>query len=69
MASSSTTALTLTPSDVAYGFQRMTCCRAAIPPAVAAGRPFFGVGVDDISGVVVNFACADDLQCMVAADP
>ena len=60
----------LTPSDVAYSFQRGLLQGGYASPQWLLAEPFFGIGVDDISGVVSeDFACADDRECMVAADP
>ncbi len=60
----------LTPSDVAYSFQRGLLQGGYSSPQWLLAEPFYGIGVDDISGVVSeDFACADDRECMVAADP
>jgi peptide/nickel transport system substrate-binding protein len=60
----------LTAEDVAYTFQRGLLQGGYSSPQWLLAEPFFGIGVDDISGVVSeDFACADDRECMVAADP
>ena len=60
----------LTPEDVAYSFQRGLLQGGYSSPQWLLAEPFFGVGVDDISLVVSeDGACADDRECMVAADP
>jgi peptide/nickel transport system substrate-binding protein len=59
----------LTAEDVAYTFQRGLLQGGYSSPQWLLAEPFFGIGVDDISGVVSeDFACADDRECMVAAD-
>lgn len=60
----------LTAEDVAYTYQRGLLQGGYSSPQWLLAEPFFGIGVDDISGVVNDdFACADDRECMVAADP
>ncbi len=60
----------LTPADVAYSFQRGLLQGGYSSPQWLLAEPFFGVGMDDISLVVSeDGACADDRECMVAADP
>jgi peptide/nickel transport system substrate-binding protein len=60
----------LTPSDVAYTFQRGLLQGGYSSPQWLLAEPFFGVGIDDISLVVSeDGACADDRECMAAVDP
>jgi peptide/nickel transport system substrate-binding protein len=60
----------MTAEDVAYSFQRGLLQGGYASPQWLLAEPFFGVGVDDISLVVgEDGACADDRECMVAADP
>ena len=60
----------LTPSDVAYSFQRGLLQGGYSSPQWLLAEPFFGVGKDDISLVVSeDGACADDRECMAAVDP
>ncbi len=57
----------LTPSDVAYSFQRGLLFGGYSGPQWLLAEPFFGVGVDDISIVVDGEgACADDRECLSA---
>lgn len=60
----------LTPSDVAYSFQRGLLQGGYSSPQWLLAEPFFGVGVDDISIVVDGEgAAADDREAMAAMDP
>jgi ABC-type transport system substrate-binding protein len=59
----------LTPSDVAYSFQRGLLQGGYISPQWLLAEPFFGSGVDDISLVVDGEgAAADDREAMKAMD-
>jgi ABC-type transport system substrate-binding protein len=59
----------LTPSDIAYSFQRGLLQGGYISPQWLLAEPFFGVGMDDVSMVVDEGASADDREAMMAADP
>ncbi len=59
----------LTPSDVAYSFQRGLLQGGYSSPQWLLAEPFFGVGVDDITGLVDDFASADDRETLLANDP
>jgi peptide/nickel transport system substrate-binding protein len=57
----------MTPSDVAYSFQRGLLFGGYSGPQWLLAEPFFGIGVDDISIVVDGEgACADDRECLSA---
>ncbi len=61
---------TLTPTDVAYSFQRGLLQGGYSSPQWLLAEPFFGVGVDDISLLVDETgALADDRAGLMAADP
>ncbi len=60
----------LTPSDVAYTFQRGLLQGGYASPQWLLAEPFFGIGLDDISLLVDETgALADDPAGMQAADP
>jgi len=59
----------LTPSDVAYSFQRGLLFGGYASPQWLLAEPFFGIGVDDITGIVDDFASADDRDSLMANDP
>ena len=60
----------MTPSDVAYSFQRGLLQGGYSSPQWLLAEPFFGVGTDDISIVVDGEgAAADDREAMMAMDP
>lgn len=59
----------LTPSDVAYSFQRGLLQGGHASPQWLLTEPFFGVGVDDISVLVDGGASADDREALSANDP
>ncbi len=59
----------LTPSDVAYSFQRGVLQGGYTSPQWLLAEPFFGVGNDDVSMIVDEGASADDREAMMAADP
>ncbi|MBN2677621.1 MAG: hypothetical protein JXR32_06095 [Anaerolineaceae bacterium] len=59
----------LTPSDVAYSFQRGLLQGGYSSPQWLLAEPFFGVGLDDITGLVDDFASADDRETLMANDP
>jgi ABC-type transport system substrate-binding protein len=59
----------LTPSDVAYSFQRGLLQGGYTSPQWLLAEPFFGVGNDDVSMIVDGGESADDREAMVAADP
>ncbi len=56
----------LTPSDVAYSLQRGLLQGGYSSPQWLLAEPFFGVGVDDITGLVDDFASADDREALMA---
>ncbi len=59
----------LTPSDVAYSFQRGLLQGGYSSPQWLLAEPFFGVGMDDISMLVDEGASADDRDALIANDP
>ena len=59
----------MTPSDVAYSFQRGLLQGGYSSPQWLLAEPFFGVGLDDITGIVDDFASADDRDALIANDP
>jgi peptide/nickel transport system substrate-binding protein len=60
----------LTPSDVAYSFQRGLLYGGYSGPQWLLAEPFFGVGIDDVSLLVdPEGALADDQAALAAADP
>jgi len=59
----------MTPSDVAYSFQRGLLQGGYSSPQWLIAEPFFGVGLDDITGLVDDFASADDRDALIANDP
>ena len=59
----------LTPSDVAYSYQRGLLQGGYASPQWLLAEPFFGVGLDDITGIVDDFASADDRDTLIANDP
>lgn len=59
----------LTASDVAYTFQRGLLQGGYSTPQWMIAEPFFGVGIDDITGIVDDFASADDRELLIANDP
>ncbi len=59
----------LTPSDVAYSFQRGLLQGGYSSPQWLLAEPFFGVGMDDITMLVDEGASADDREALMANDP
>ena len=60
----------LTPSDVAYSFQRGLLYGGNSGPQWLLAEPFFGIGMSDISMLVDDTgALADDQAALAAADP
>jgi ABC-type transport system substrate-binding protein len=59
----------LTPTDVAYSFQRGLLQGGYNSPQLLLAEPFFGAGLDDITGIVDDFASADNRESLVAVDP
>ena len=59
----------LSASDVAYSYQRGLLQGGYSSPQWLLAEPFFGVGVDDITGLVDDFASADDREALLANDP
>jgi peptide/nickel transport system substrate-binding protein len=60
----------MTPTDVAYSFQRGLLQGGYSSPQWLLAEPFFGVGIDDISLVVdPSGAIAGDAEGVKAADP
>jgi peptide/nickel transport system substrate-binding protein len=59
----------LTPSDVAYSFQRGILQGGYSSPQWLLAEPFFGVGLDDITTIVDEGASADDRDALIANDP
>ncbi|MFC2065099.1 ABC transporter substrate-binding protein [Chloroflexota bacterium] len=58
----------LTPSDIAYSFQRGLLQGGYASAQLLMAEPFFGVGIDDITGIVDDFASADDRESLMAVD-
>lgn len=59
----------LTPSDVAYSFQRGILQGSYISPQWLLAEPIFGAGLDDVCAIVDDFAYCDDRAAMQGADP
>jgi len=59
----------LTPTDVAYSFQRGLLQGGYISPQALLAEPFLGVGNDDITMIVDDGASADDREALLANDP
>jgi peptide/nickel transport system substrate-binding protein len=60
----------LTPSDVAYSFQRGLLQGGTASPQWLLAEPFFGVGMDDVSLLVdPDGNMYDDREALSAADP
>ncbi|MBM3124365.1 MAG: ABC transporter substrate-binding protein [Chloroflexi bacterium] len=60
----------MTPSDVAYSFQRGLLYGGHSGPQWLLAEPFFGIGVDDVSLLVdPEGSLTDDTDAMKAADP
>ena len=59
----------MTPSDVAYSFQRGLLQGGYSSPQWLLAEPFFGVGLDDITLLVDEGASADDREALSANDP
>lgn len=59
----------LTPSDVAYTFQRGLLQGGYSSPQWMLAEPFLGVGNDDITMIVDEGASADDREALLANDP
>jgi len=60
----------MTPTDVAYSFQRGLLQGGTASPQWLLAEPFFGVGVDDISVVVdPNGGLYDDREALAKTDP
>ncbi len=59
----------LTPSDVAYSFQRGLLQGGYSSPQWLLAEPFLGVGNDDITMIVDGGASADDKETLLKNDP
>jgi len=59
----------LTPSDVAYSFQRGLLQGGYSSPQWLLAEPFLGVGNDDITMIVDGGASADDREALAKVDP
>jgi peptide/nickel transport system substrate-binding protein len=59
----------LTPSDVAYSFQRGILQGGYNSPQWLLAEPFLGIGIDDITGIVDNFASANNRESLMTNDP
>lgn len=59
----------LTPSDVAYSFQRGLLQGGYSSPQLLLAEPFFGVGNDDITMIIDQGASADDREALAKNDP
>ncbi len=61
---------TMTPTDVAYSFQRGLLQGGTASPQWLLTEPFFGAGIDDVSLLVdPNGGLYDDREALSAADP
>jgi peptide/nickel transport system substrate-binding protein len=61
---------TMTPTDVAYSFQRGLLQGGTASPQWLLTEPFFGVGIDDVSLLVdPEGGLYDDREALSAADP
>lgn len=58
----------LTPTDVAYSFQRGILQGGYSSPQWMLAEPFLGVGLDDITMIVDEGASADDRETLLAND-
>ncbi len=58
----------LTPTDVAYSFQRGILQGGYISPQWLLAEPFLGVGNDDITMIVDQGASADDREALLKVD-
>ncbi len=56
----------LTPSDVVYSFVRGLLQGGYSSPQWLLAEPILGVGIDDITGIVDDFASADSRETLVA---
>ncbi|MDD2522566.1 MAG: ABC transporter substrate-binding protein [Anaerolineaceae bacterium] len=59
----------LTPSDVVYSFVRGLLQGGYSSPQWLLAEPILGVGIDDITGIVDDYASADSRETLVANDP
>ena len=59
----------MTPSDVAYSFQRGLLFGGYSGPQWLLAEPFFGIGKDDVTYLVDDGASADDREALLANDP
>jgi len=59
----------LTPSDVVYSFVRGLLQGGYSSPQWLLAEPILGVGIDDITGIVDDFASADSRETLVANPP
>jgi ABC-type transport system substrate-binding protein len=59
----------LTASDVAYSYQRGLLQGGYSSPQWLLAEPFLGVGLDDITAIVDEWASADDRESLMANDP
>ncbi len=59
----------LTPSDVVYSFARGLLQGGYSSPQWLLAEPILGVGIDDITGIVDDFASADSRETLVANPP
>jgi len=58
----------LTPSDVAYSFQRGLLQGGGVSPQWLLAEPFYGVGNQDVTALI-DPALADDRENLLKADP
>jgi ABC-type transport system substrate-binding protein len=59
----------LTPSDVVYSFARGLLQGGYSSPQWLLAEPILGVGIDDITGIVDDFASADSRETLIANPP
>ncbi len=59
----------LSASDVAYSFQRGLLQGGGASPQWLLAEPFLGIGIDDITGIVDEWASYDDREALAANDP
>jgi len=59
----------LTPSDVVYSFVRGLLQGGYSSPQWLLAEPILGVGIDDITGIVDDFASADSRETLITNPP
>lgn len=59
----------MTPTDIAYSFQRGLLQGGYSSPQLLLAEPFLGIGNDDITMIVDQGASADDREALLKVDP